>query len=142
MNMSRVTLKKENQGVCQICLNKGHWTYECEKKRAYLYRPSAMTLYNNRKLGIPSSIDQSQRKKIKPPKYRIGRRDRKRFGEQPSESESSSGSDSDSESGQEEQESDNNNNNRSESNDSQRSAEPENQFHAFQTSKAYCLVGV
>ena len=95
MDKYKITLRRKNPGICQICLNPGHWSYECEKKRAYLYRPSALTRYKNK-------IDKNEnptRQSKKPPKYRSIRRDRRRFGYQES-SDSSDSSDSD----QEEQE--------------------------------------
>ena len=97
---NRTTLRKENPGVCQICLNKGHWSYECTKKRAYLYRPSAMTKYKNKAEVDSPERNVSSKKMKKMPKYRVGKFDRRRFGEMES---SSSSEDSDSnESGEEE----------------------------------------
>ncbi|CAF3716051.1 unnamed protein product [Rotaria sp. Silwood1] len=33
---------------CQKCLEKGHWTYECTRKRKYVERPSRTQLLEKR----------------------------------------------------------------------------------------------
>ena len=97
MDKYKITLRRKNPGVCQICLNPGHWSYECDKKRAYLYRPSALTRYKNRKNAQSNPGPEAKSKR--PPKYKAVRRDRRRFGYR----ESSDSSDS-SESGEDDAE--------------------------------------
>lgn len=57
---------------CQNCLNFGHYTYQCTKKRAYLYRPSSNTLFSTNQLFANQSLD-------KAPAYHPVPFDRKRF---------------------------------------------------------------
>ena len=102
MDKYKITLRKKNPGVCQICLNPGHWSYECTKKRAYLYRPSALTRYKNRKLNRDAEPERKTKAK-KPPKYKVRRRDRRRFGYQESSDSSESEESSDGESREEEE---------------------------------------
>ena len=90
---NKITLRRKNPGLCQICLNPGHWSYECEKKRAYLYRPSALTRYKNKSMNLTDNRKRSK----KPPKYKAMRRDRRRFGYESSDSSSDESEDEESE---------------------------------------------
>ena len=47
-------LEKEKEGKqqCQNCLEFGHWTYECTRPQAYLYRPSRTKLFKQNKFDI------------------------------------------------------------------------------------------
>jgi hypothetical protein len=37
-----------NNAQCQKCLEKGHWTYQCTRKRKYIERPSRTQLLEKR----------------------------------------------------------------------------------------------
>ena len=50
---------------CQKCLNHGHWTYECTKKAAYLYKPSMSVRGERRCMPVQSSLYDE------PPSYNI-----------------------------------------------------------------------
>jgi hypothetical protein len=65
--------KRSGVSQCQNCLNYGHFTYQCTKKRAYLYRPSPNTLFGSNKLYSNQSTD-------KAPAYHPAPSDKRRFG--------------------------------------------------------------
>lgn len=47
MLFSRVE-QESNNAQCQKCLEKGHWTYQCTRKRKYVERPSRTQLLEKR----------------------------------------------------------------------------------------------
>lgn len=40
--------EKSTNAQCQKCLEKGHWTYECTRKRKYVERPSRTQMLEKR----------------------------------------------------------------------------------------------
>jgi len=40
--------QESNNAQCQKCLEKGHWTYQCTRKRKYVERPSRTQLLEKR----------------------------------------------------------------------------------------------
>ncbi|OQR83546.1 hypothetical protein ACHHYP_14581 [Achlya hypogyna] len=88
--------------LCQKCLKKGHWTYECQGQAVYLQRPSRTQVLANPRLRRPFSTDtppslhdDGKQKKSEPvPKDKKKRSKRKAS----ISSSSSSSSDSDSDS--------------------------------------------
>ncbi len=40
---------------CQKCLEIGHWTYECQNSRKYLYRPSRTKLMKQKQLKMKNN---------------------------------------------------------------------------------------
>lgn len=46
---------------CQKCLEKGHWTYECTRKRKYVERPSRTQMLEKRVKQIQKERDDEEK---------------------------------------------------------------------------------
>eukprot|EP01025_Chloroclados_australasicus_P008333 TRINITY_DN1291_c0_g2_i1.p1 TRINITY_DN1291_c0_g2~~TRINITY_DN1291_c0_g2_i1.p1 ORF type:complete len:334 (-),score=43.47 TRINITY_DN1291_c0_g2_i1:799-1800(-) len=63
--------KDATNQICQKCLKKGHWTYECKGERAYISRPSRTQQLKNPKLrqrlldpkAVPSDLKSQKEEK-------------------------------------------------------------------------------
>jgi hypothetical protein len=59
---------------CQKCLKFGHWTFECTGAKAYLYRPSSMSMLKNPALAIKPVFEAGPETKIHDGDFKRGER--------------------------------------------------------------------
>ena len=74
MMITKKYLEKEKEGKqqCQKCLEFGHWTYECTRPQAYVYRPSRTKLFKQNKLFEIKDIKLEDKKDNNDKKSRSG----------------------------------------------------------------------
>ena len=61
LKVIRFSNKDAKSQKCQKCLQTGHWTYECEYERKYVYRPSrTKTLKNKQKTDTAEAIGEEK----------------------------------------------------------------------------------
>lgn len=51
----------KSSAQCQKCLEKGHWTYECTRKRKYVERPSRTQVLEKRVKQIRKERDNEEK---------------------------------------------------------------------------------